>query len=172
MQQHSASLWWTRTPKSPGVRWDRLQVLFPKAYHLTGSWICSPTSEFAVIAIFTQSNGYLTHPGYTTFLLLGANTVFWWQYLLFFARLIKKQSFQLHWWHYEFGLKKVETWQQRLEEVRQGAQCNRSLGLLAVVQGSGSGRLRLWAGPLREVQCCGHSLAIRLQPEGLPNSHS
>lgn len=40
-----------------------------EVYHLTGS-------GFAVIAIFTQLCGYTSHPGCSTFLLLGADTMF------------------------------------------------------------------------------------------------
>lgn len=71
MQQHPASLQWTRIPKDSRVS-SGIDSKCCEVYHLTGS-------GFAVIAIFTQCSGYTSHP--------------WsWYYVLFFARLIQKKK--------------------------------------------------------------------------------
>lgn len=52
---------------------------------------CLLTAEFAVTAIFTQSSGYVAHSWCSsTFLLLGADTVLSWRYLLSFVRRNRK----------------------------------------------------------------------------------
>lgn len=131
-----------------------------------------------MIAVFTQSGVYMTHPGCTTFLLLGADTMF----CSLLDSHTQKSSFgyiddimNLAWKKVLFLLSPTRALFSggNMAAGSEGV-CFRDLRIAEAlvfsgVMGKWLWHSRLWAALPMEVRSCGHSLAIRLQPKGLPN---